>query len=1366
MSNLSEADSITQPLVNDKAQSHIDPKDEQPDTYLKESFPSRIFFNWITPLIKLNQRKTFEQDMHAKLRKTEMSETQFKMLNTHWMRAQSSKRSFPLVRAITRAYFKDLFILALLGLFSALFFFSTPIIINQLMKYIEEPKPSLKHIVGLAILIPSARIATTVIECNSWFLMNMVGTKLKYSLVSLLYSKTLSISLIRSKEHSIGSIVNLYEIDCEKVKTLMTVLQDVLITPIQILIGIGIIYYLIGTAFIAGLAVMGIVAGISYVLSKKSSVLQEQFMARKDDRMKLLSEILNGIRYIKMSGWEEAFANKLETTRKAELSVLKKRFILWAIWTVNFLLGPQGVLMATLGMFMLQGEKFDITKIITMSSTFWVLSGPFQHISWVVSTIIDSRISLRRLEKFLLSEDIDQSYITQKITSTSQVALKVTNGNFSWESTEKLEAANSDVPKPKSKPSKGAPATVELSSTTFVKEAEDTESSETDIDSSDPTKNYNFKLQDINLEVKKGSFVAIIGDIGSGKSSLFYSLCGEMSHNKENPPQITINGNVAFLPQKPWIINATLRDNITFGNPFNKQLYDKIIHYAAMESDLEILANGDLTEIGEKGINLSGGQKARVGLARALYNQPDIFLLDDVLSAVDIHVGTHIIEKCFSQYLAGKTRILITHNLDYLKYVDYIYVMEAGRIINEGSLEYLKTTQRFNELMEKNRKINKDSEEDGDSHSNVNQDETENQADSKAESNGAKHEDQNSSAKTKEKSKVEVVVEGSKKSLTEEIIEGLTVAEDREKGNIKMSTIKTFIECWGGLKFFMALFIVCVIKEIAIQGSSIYLAHWGKNPDPAEKYSYLMNFYLINLISFIAQAVAVAMGFCQALKSSKILHKRMVKSVLEAPLNLFFDRVPSGRILNRFSDDIDKIDTEAPWAVVNFTSSFMLLSIAFGICVSLSNILMIFPVLGFLAMCRYFYQGYTGLNREIQRLKSISNSPIVSHFSETLHGLSIIRSFAQQDRFLENQMKKQDESVKNLLVASGVAQWYEIRCCLASMLVIVPISVVILVWKEKLGISVGYGGVLAVYLINICGNMSWFLWEVASMEAKLISMERCHKFTLIESEKIEPDMKPSSQIPMNWPAKGEIKFSNYSTKYRPGLPLVLQQLNTIIKPAQKVGIIGRTGSGKSTLMLSLLRILEAEEGAIEVDGVRLDRVQLPHLRDKITVIPQDPQLFEGTLRENLDVLNQYSDGQLRATLESVNLNSLVNGKEGLDLKVKSGGENLSAGERQMVCIARALLKHSKIILIDEATSNIDMNSEEIFLKTVKEKFEDCTVLTIAHRLKTVINSDRIIVMGEGKIIEEGSPEGLLRNEDSVFAGMWNEAKRAKQDIIQ
>ena len=1337
-----------------------DAEQENPRKYLEEPVIKKITFEWITNIMKLNQEKTFEQNMHYSLRASEQSSNNFKALEHEWQQLKDSNKSLLILRAIIRAYAKKLTLLMILGALRILLFFSNPLIINVTMKLLSQEHPPLIHVIGLLIFIPVINIIMPIIESHSKFALEILGINLKFGMIGLIYNKALKVSIIKGKDHSVGSIVNNYDIDCEKLREMMGALQNLFVTPIQMLVGILVIFYMAGPSSVGGLGMNLLLAFLSYVVNKNYSRLQEVIMKRKDRRIKLLNEVLNGIKYIKMSGLEDAFIKKIGNARGEEIKSLKERSVYTIVWTVIYLIGAQGGLVATVIVFLLLGNDLDATTMITLCSIFRTLASYFSQIPSILTVMTDSMISMRRIQKFLLSPELDLSYIKQSEPTTDVVAIKVFQGNFSWRY-ENAPANDSQFKAPDTSMIESPPIALENTSEGLYTERDDEKELEMSIqsarpgllDSEDAVKASCFELEKINMTIFKGSFVAIIGDVGSGKSSLFYSLVGEMTPSNLKPPQVTINGRLAYLPQKPWIINATLRENILFGLPYDKERFDKVIKMAAMESDLKVLDYGDQTEIGEKGINLSGGQKARVSLARALYSEPDIFLLDDVLSAVDIHVGTYIMERCFLEHLAGKTRVLITHNLDYLKYVDYIYMMEDGKIVLQGTFEQLKMTSKFEELSKKDQ-----NQEDGKTQSDEDDNQLDHEKNHEKES-AIKHE------KHQDTESIEIITsEEGPKTGTDELIQSLTISEDREKGRMKAATFKIFYQMWGGIRFFSLIVLIAIFKEFAIHGSSPLLAYWGDNPSAFTVKSFITVFCIFSFFSLFFQFSVFRLSFLRTFKCSINLHETMLRSVLQAPLNLFFDRVPTGRILNRFSGDIERIDSGIPWSIAHFTASVVMIILTLSVAVTLSSAFTIIPVFGYLWICHSFYQRYTNLNREMLRLRSIANSPAMSHLTETLHGLAVIRSFRHEKRFFEAQMAKMDEIIKNQLVISAASQWYNTRCAFGSAMVLIPISLVTLVWKDYINVSPAFSGVATSFLLGAPGFMTWFLWELAELEARLISFERCHKFTQIESEKIDPDAE-SPILQTDWPSRGKIRFDNYSTRYRPGLPLVLKGLNLTIQPGEKVGIVGRTGSGKSSLMLGLLRIIEAAEGSIVIDDVPINSVNLTALRDKITVIAQDPQLFEGTLRENVDVLERYSDEEVKNALRMVNLSHLYEGEEGLNKEIKSNGENLSAGERQMVCISRALLKRNKIILIDEATSNIDVNNEELFLRTIKESFADCTVLTVAHRLNTIINSDKIVVMNQGRLEEIGSPKELLEREDSVFRKMWEEAKKSREKVI-
>ena len=1324
--------------------------------YFQDGFFDQLFFKWVEKFIEMNEKQPFQQSMHHALHSDDQSKAHFNKLVATWDEKKNQTQKSPLLKSVIAAYKKELVLVVVLGLIKIILFFTTPYMINEMMHFVEEASPSAWQAFKIVVLLPIARLLSSVLSAHSWFAIARLCPQFKAGLVALIYSKSMKISTIRSNEHSEGSIVNHYEIDCEKLEFMMRLIQDLIVLPIQLLIGIAIIYWLVGSALIGGIVVIVCVLISTFLISKKQTIYGNEYMNKKDARMKILTQILNAIKYLKMNGWEKVFANKIKAARSEELGYLWKKYHLEAVTAVNFLIGPQGVIMAVLGIYLWLGNEFDVKKMITMSSTFWVLSGPIKKIPEFVASLIECGVSLKRIEKFLLSEEVDNSYIKCNNDALNSIAIQVKNGNFSWRSksdqTEDISTASSTTPQQ-----------IELSSDSIQKSKDEKNLGYSQIDALPEGEavgdSFSFELKEINLTINKGEFIAIIGEIGSGKSSLFYSLAGEMAQNitddHHHRPEVCINGNMTFLPQKPWIINASLKENILFGKRFDSELYKKCIHYAALEQDLAILPSGDETEIGEKGINLSGGQKARVSLARALYSEPNIFLLDDMLSAVDIHVGTFIIEECLRKYLAGTTRVLITHNLDYLKYVDYIYMLDDGRIIHQGTLDMMKNIPKFGELL---------------AHSAHRTEEV-----SKQEGVTQTHEGHKSAPTFQEKHKnpdnaapkfnIDLSVKGEEEvtTKTDEVIERLTMEEDRETGSVKFSVIKYFLKTWGYSHLLVWIPIV-LINLTSLVGSSLYLAYWGdSHAKEDENFHHLMIYYGLNVIAFITNYILCAMNFKRNVQFSGEMHGLMIDRILSAPLNLFFDRVPSGRILNRFSNDIERIDSGMAWVLMDFTINLYMIVSNLLISIALSSIIVVIPVIGFAVLCKKLHNRYIGLNRELIRLTSISSGPIASHFTETLQGLVSVRSFRQQERLFNGLLLKQDELLKNQFLASAINEWFPLRCTLFSLLTLTFICVLVAFFRDSVGLTAGYAGILAVQMFSCCEDMSWFLWEYTNMEIKLISVERCHHFTTIEPERLTPSLSRKAHI-SNWPRQGNIRIVDYSTQYRPGLPLVLNKLNLNIKGGEKIGIVGRTGSGKSTLMLSLLRLLEAKEGQILIDDINIENVTLEDLRQRVTVIPQDPQLFEGTLKENVDVLSEFSYEEIQKTLEAVNLGNLTKSKEGLDYQIKSGGENLSAGEKQMVCIARALLKKSKVILIDEATSNIDMNNEEVFLNIVRERFTNCTVLMIAHRLKTIINCDKVAVMREGKVVEFGSLSDLLKTENGIFSEMWAESIKAGKEL--
>jgi len=504
--------------------------------------------------------------------------------------------------------------------------------------------------------------------------------------------------------------------------------------------------------------------------------------------------------------------------------------------------------------------------------------------------------------------------------------------------------------------------------------------------------------------------------------------------------------------------------------------------------------------------------------------------------------------------------------------------------------------------------------------------------------------------------------------------------------------------------------------------------------------------------------IRIGMLFAQSLRCSRLLHKDMFSRIIRAPLNLFFDRVPTGRLLNRLSKDLSTLDSQI---AVTFGSALVcgyLVLADVTVCLIVGTF-WVFPLAIIFLICSYVVQRrYMKVNREAVRLESISKSPIVSYFSESLNGLTSVRAYNEEQRFAQKFHDLQDANIKNLILKTGLVNWFNLRVTFCTIFLIAPAVAIPLLVLSHETLASGMIGLLITYVIQINDDIMWTLWSVADFESKLISLERCRAFTLIEGEAQAKTQTPAAiaNFSENWPTKGEIEYKDFYLKYRPALPHVLKGLNFTINRAEKVGVVGRTGSGKSTLFLSLLRIIEPSQGAIFIDGVDISQLGLDDLRRAITIIPQDPMLYKGTLRENLDLLKQYTDEELWLSLERVCMKEKFEQESGLDTEIKEGGENLSAGEKQLLCISRAILAKAKIILIDEATSNIDPKTEQTILDTIRNSFEDCTVITVAHRLKTIINSDRILMMGDGKVLEFDNPQTLIDDEKSHFHKLWME----------
>uniref|UniRef100_A0A8C7TMN9 Cystic fibrosis transmembrane conductance regulator n=1 Tax=Oncorhynchus mykiss TaxID=8022 RepID=A0A8C7TMN9_ONCMY len=812
-------------------------------------------------------------------------------------------------------------------------------------------------------------------------------------------------------------------------------------------------------------------------------------------------------------------------------------------------------------------------------------------------------------------------------------------------------------------------------------------------------------LQNLSLTVKSEQLVAVIGPVGAGKSSLLSAILGELPHDKG---VLKVKGQLTYASQQPWVFPGTIRSNILFGKALHPQKYEKVLRACALKRDMELLPDGDLTVIGDRGATLSGGQKARVNLARAVYQDADIYLLDDPLSAVDAEVGRHLFEQCICGILKNKPRILVTHQLQYLQAANQILVLKEGHMVARGTYSELQRSGvDFTSLLKR--------EEEGPQAPGV---ETE------CRSPCSRTLSQNS--EVSHTSSIRSVKDGTEQLPT-------VVEESRSEGTIGVGLYVKYLKAGANILVLIGVVLLQFLAQAAYILQDWWLAYWAGEQEKLNVNGTVtiqngvnvteqlnLDFYL-GIYAGLTGATLI-FGFARSLvmfnvlvKAAQSLHNRMFNSILRTPVR-FFDVNPIGRVLNRFSKDIGQLDAALPWTFVDFIQIFLQIIGVVAVAASVIPWILI-PlaplIIVFLFLRRYFLQ----TSRDVKRLESTTRSPVFSHLSSSLQGLWTIRAFRAEERFQNTFDAYQDLHSE---------------------------------------VEAGSVGLALSYAVTLMGMFQWGVRQSAEVENMMTSVERVVEYTELESEAPwETQMRP----PPEWPSQGLITFDRVSFSYSSDGPVVLKDMKAMFRPKEKVGIVGRTGAGKSSLVSALFRLAEPE-GRIYIDGVLTSEIGLHDLRQKMSIIPQDPVLFTGTMRKNLDPFSQHTDEDLWNALQEVQLKSVV---EELPNKMETvlaeSGSNFSVGQRQLVCLARAVLRKNRILIIDEATANVDPRTDELIQKTIRDKFRECTVLTIAHRLNTIIDSDRILVLDAGQIHAYDEPYTLLQNHDGIFFKMVQQTGR-------
>ncbi|XP_047310142.1 ABC transporter C family member 2 [Impatiens glandulifera] len=852
-------------------------------------------------------------------------------------------------------------------------------------------------------------------------------------------------------------------------------------------------------------------------------------------------------------------------------------------------------------------------------------------------------------------------------------------------------------------------------------------------------------LSKINLDIPIGSLVAVVGSTGEGKTSLISAMLGELPSIADS--NVVIRGTVAYVPQVSWIFNATARENILFGSQFDPARYEKAIEVTALRHDLELLPGGDLTEIGERGVNISGGQKQRVSMARAVYSNSDVYIFDDPLSALDAHVGRQVFGRCIKEELKGKTRVLVTNQLHFLSEVDRIIVVHEGTILEDGTYEYLsRNGAMFQKLMENAGKVEEYEEDE----------------------EVVENDNNKSSKPTVNGGAIELPKEAGNASKRKEEKSVLIKQEERETGVVSSRVLNRYKDALGGLWVVSILFACYVSTEILRISSSTWLSTWT-NQSSSNRYS--TNFYnlIYSLLSFGQVLVTLANSYWMILSSlyaARKLHHAMLNSILRAPM-VFFHTNPLGRVINRFAKDVGDIDRSiAPFMnmflgqVSQLISTFILIGI-----ISIMSLWAILPLLVFFYMAYLYYQS---TSREVKRMDSITRSPVYAQFGEALNGLSTIRAYKAYDRMENINGKSMDNNIRFTLLNMSANRWLGIRLETLGGLMIWLTATFAVMQNGRASNQEEFAstmGLLLSYALNITSLLTGVLRLASLAENSLNAVERVGTYIDLPSE--GPTIVESNRPPPGWPSSGSIKFEDVVLRYRPELPPVLHGLTFKVSPSDKVGIVGRTGAGKSSMLNALFRIVELESGRILIDDFDVAKFGLTDLRKVLGIIPQAPVLFSGTVRFNLDPFSEHNDADLWEALERAHLKEPIRRNAlGLDAEVSESGENFSVGQRQLLSLARALLRRSKILVLDEATAAVDVRTDALIQKTIREEFKSCTMLIIAHRLNTIIDCDRVLLLDSGRLSEYDTPEELLQNEDSAFSKMVQSTGAANAEYLR
>ncbi|KAF3005742.1 hypothetical protein E8E13_006603 [Curvularia kusanoi] len=1339
------------------------PKEREVCPEYKANALSRITFQWMQPLMATGYKRPLEKNDIWAVNPDRSVEVLIERLNAAFEKRKKEGGDKPLLMAMFDTFKREFIIGGLCQLSASVIQAVAPFVLRYLINFAVKAyraqhgagaAPPIGEGIGLVVGITAMQALQSLFTNQFMYRGMMVGGQARAVLITAIFDKAMKLSgrakaggqavldlpppyvkagseeekkwyqkILKKKQKAPkgpsaiagggegwgnGRIVNLMSTDTYRVDQASGFFHMIWTAPIGILVTTALLLVNLTYSALPGLGL--ILVAMPLLARSVKSLFHRRVAINKvtDQRVSLTQEILQAVRFVKFFGWETSFLKRIQEIRRKEIRGIQ---VLLTIRNAVLAVGMSMPVFASMLSFITFSQvnpHLDPAKIFSSLALFNSMRIPLNFLPLVIGQVIDANASVKRIQEFLMAEEAEDS---AKWDYNAKDAVVLSNADFTWERHPTSEDAK-DGPNKKKIGNETKAETKARVENEAKEQAADLERQK------NAAEEKPFEMKGLNLSFGRNELVAIIGSVGSGKSSLLAALAGDM---RKTSGEVIMGASRAFCPQYAWIQNATVRENIIFGKEFHQKWYDQVIDACALRPDLEMLPVGDATEIGERGITVSGGQKQRMNIARAIYFNADIVLMDDPLSAVDAHVGRHIMDNAICGLLKDKCRILATHQLHVLSRCDRIIWVEKGEVQAVDTFPNLMAhNEGFQQLMTMTASEEKHEEEEE-----VLEDEVE---------------DEKKAAKKQKKQKKAAA---------------LMQVEERATKNVSWDVWIQYIKAGGGIWVGPLVFILLVLSQGANIVTSLWLSYWTSN-----KFGYSQGAYI---------GAYAAFGFSQALlmflfswavsvfgteAGKKMLHMAVTR-VLRAPMS-FFDTTPLGRITNRFSKDIDVMDNTLTDAIRMYFLTLAMIISVFILIISYYYYYAIAlgPLFLFFLFSAAFYRSSA---REVKRHEAVLRSTVFARFGEAVMGTPTIRAYGLQNQFSRTVREALDDMNSAYYLTFANQRWLSTRLDVVGILLVFTTG--ILVVTSRFNVNPSIAGLVLSYILTIVQMIQFTVRQLAEVENNMNSTERIYHYgTQLEEEAA---LHTDVQLRPTWPEHGEIIFENVEMRYRAGLPLVLKGLSMHVRAGERIGVVGRTGAGKSSIMSALFRLQELAAGSITIDGMDISKIGLQNLRENLAIIPQDPTLFKGTIRSNLDPFHKKSDLELWAALRQADLVSNdaemgdKSGRIHLDSVVEEEGLNFSLGQRQLLALARALVRGSQIIVCDEATSSVDFETDQKIQQTILEGFAGKTLLCIAHRLKTIISYDRICVMDQGQIAELDTPLNLYE-QGGIFRVLGDE----------